>query len=83
MEYPIENEKLENVERILRDRYDSSVRLDGIECNAGSRQGDNYMSIIKRIFVHGKWKADDRGEPEHKRKVFHDHGLENIRKIIE
>jgi len=62
MEYPIEDEKLENVERILRERYDSSIRLDGIKSSAGSRQGDNYMSIIKRIFVHGKWKTDDRGE---------------------
>jgi hypothetical protein len=64
MEYPIEDEKLENIERILRNRFDSTVRLDNVQTFAGSRQGDNYMSIIKRIFVRGKWKTDERGEAE-------------------
>jgi hypothetical protein len=62
MEYPIEDENIEYIEQILRYFYDFPIKLNWIECKPGSRQGDNYMSVIKRVFVKGKWKTDDNGE---------------------
>lgn len=56
-------ECLETFETILRqyDR-DANIQLHGIVCEAGSRLGDNYMSIVKRVFVHGT-QAQNLGKP--------------------
>ncbi|XP_055608059.1 uncharacterized protein LOC129755538 [Uranotaenia lowii] len=59
-------ERLESVERVLKlSETDSHLltTVDSIECLAGSQQGDNYMSIIKRILVRGKrqaWNSDKK-----------------------
>lgn len=51
----IENETKENIQNLLRYyEYDDSICIDSIKCMPGSRAGDNYMSIVKRIIVTGK-----------------------------
>lgn len=48
-------EQLDNVEKLLKlVKNDTHLSVDSIECVPGSQQGDNYMSIIKRILVRGK-----------------------------
>lgn len=48
-------EQQDNVEKLLKlAENDTHLTVDSIECLPGSQQGDNYMSIIKRIFVRGK-----------------------------
>lgn len=43
---------VENVLKLVKNGTQLSVA--NIECSPGSQQGDNYMSIIKRIQVRGK-----------------------------
>ncbi|XP_055549442.1 uncharacterized oxidoreductase dhs-27 [Wyeomyia smithii] len=48
-------ERRESVEKLLKlSENDVHLTVDSIECLPGSQQGDNYMSIIKRILVRGK-----------------------------
>ncbi|XP_058447777.1 uncharacterized protein LOC131428120 isoform X1 [Malaya genurostris] len=48
-------ERREGVEKLLKlSENDAQLTVDSIECLPGSQQGDNYMSIIKRILVRGK-----------------------------
>lgn len=48
-------EQLDSVEKLLKQvKNDTHLSVDSIECVPGSQQGDNYMSIIKRILVRGK-----------------------------
>lgn len=48
-------EELSCVEKLLKlAENDTHLTVDSIECLPGSQQGDNYMSIIKRILVRGK-----------------------------
>jgi hypothetical protein len=50
-------ERIETLQKVLQTYYnDYSLRLNYIKCSPGSRSGDNYMSIIKRIFVKGTFK---------------------------
>lgn len=46
------SENIETVQEILR-RYhgDNELEVSEIECIPGSKDGDNYMSLIKRIVV--------------------------------
>lgn len=51
----IENEDKDCIEKILRNIGDcENVELDMIKCMPGSRQGDNYMSVVKRIILKGR-----------------------------
>lgn len=59
----VENESIQELECILRKwENDDTLALSQIECLPGSRQGDNYMSIIKRVKVEGKWKNNENGK---------------------
>jgi len=46
------NEKYKTIEEILK-RYfnDNDLRVLKMKCIAGSNDGDNYMSVVKRIIV--------------------------------
>ncbi|KAG4073260.1 hypothetical protein HA402_008606 [Bradysia odoriphaga] len=50
----VENEKKETIENILR-QYERNYGLtvESTECTAGSKMGDNYMSVVKRIKIIG------------------------------
>lgn len=62
------SESLAVFEAILR-KYDGddSIQLHGIVCEPGSRLGDNYMSVVKRVFVHGTY-AQNQGKWKWRRK---------------
>lgn len=50
----VPNERLETIQEILRCREcDNSIDLKMIIEVAGSRDGDNYMSLVKRLIVSG------------------------------
>lgn len=51
-------EQQASVEKLLKlTENDTNLTVDSIECLPGSQQGDNYMSIIKRILVRGKRRS--------------------------
>lgn len=55
-----DTETVHSIESILRrHESDESIRLAGIRCEAGSRPGDNYMSVVKRVHAYG---TRDSGE---------------------
>lgn len=59
----IETETKENIENLLRYyECDESILVDSIKCMAGSREGDNYMSVVKRILVRGRHNNNQSGE---------------------
>lgn len=59
----IENETKENIENLLRYyECDDSILVDSIKCMAGSRDGDNYMSVVKRVLVKGRQNNNQSGE---------------------
>lgn len=62
MENVIEIEHKDNIEQILRE-FDNndSISVGCVECLAGCKDGDNYMSVVKRIIVHGKYN-ENQGE---------------------
>lgn len=50
-------EKLETIQKVLQEYYrDYHLQVNFINCGPGSKTGDNYMSIIKRISVKGTRK---------------------------
>lgn len=57
------SEDIEIVEEILR-RYhgDQTLRVMDIQCSPGSKDGDNYMSLIKRIVAKVKSTQSNAGE---------------------
>lgn len=57
------SEDIEIVEEILR-RYhgDSGLQVIDIQCSPGSKDGDNYMSLIKRIVAKIKSTKTIAGE---------------------
>ncbi|XP_055644094.1 uncharacterized protein LOC129780139 [Toxorhynchites rutilus septentrionalis] len=58
-------EQLDSVENVLKlAENDTELTVDSIECLPGSQQGDNYMSIIKRVLVRGKRRARNRKNKE-------------------
>lgn len=53
-------ERLDCVEKLLKlVKNDTNLTVAAIKCLPGSQQGDNYMSIIKRILVRGKRRTED------------------------
>lgn len=49
-------ESLETIENILKYYHgDSGLQVRTLDCAAGTQEGDNYMSVIKRIIVKGKF----------------------------
>lgn len=62
MENAIECEQKDTIEQILRtfDKNDD-ITIENVDCLAGCKDGDNYMSVVKRIIVHGKYN-DGLGE---------------------
>lgn len=59
----IETETKENIENLLRYyECDDSILVDSIKCMAGSRDGDNYMSVVKRVLVKGRQNNNQSGE---------------------
>lgn len=54
------DESIKNIEKILRQyEQNSSIMVYNIECSPGSRLGDNYMSVVKRVKVFGKYNGDE------------------------
>lgn len=55
-----DDESIKNIEKILR-QYEQnySIVIYNIECSPGSRLGDNYMSVVKRVKVFGKYNGDE------------------------
>lgn len=50
----VENESKETIEQILRYfECDDSILVKMMQCMAGSQDGDNYMSVVKRLIVSG------------------------------
>lgn len=61
----IANEPLETIQEILRCcECDNSIAVKMILEVAGSREGDNYMSLVKRLIVSGTQNKNqnDNGE---------------------
>lgn len=59
-----ENENVAFIEKVLQScENDLSIKIDSVECEPGSRQGDNYMSLIKRAAVQGKRRDLGRKVP--------------------
>lgn len=59
----IANETKENIENLLRYyECDDSICIDSIKCMPGSRSGDNYMSVVKRIIVSGSQKHNNNDD---------------------
>lgn len=59
----IENETKENIENLLRYyECDDSILVDSIKCMAGSSDGDNYMSVVKRVIVKLRQNNNYSGE---------------------
>lgn len=51
----MEGENKETIEQILRFyECDPSILVQKIVCLAGSKDGDNYMSVVKRLIVSGQ-----------------------------
>ena len=43
-------ERIETIQKILRYYHDDKhLKVKELECTEGSKDGDNYMSLIKRI----------------------------------
>jgi hypothetical protein len=43
-------ERIETIQEILRRYYvDKNLQVKELKCTQGSKDGDNYMSLIKRI----------------------------------
>lgn len=60
-----EIEYKENVERILQDfECNESICIDKVKCVAGCKDGDNYMSVVKRIFVIGKFNENEGADSD-------------------
>lgn len=56
----VEPEDRESIEKMLRcSEKDESIVLSSIECSPGSRLGDNYMSIVKRVRVKGRRNGNE------------------------
>lgn len=56
----VEPEDRESIEKLLRfSETDESIVLSSIECSPGSRLGDNYMSIVKRVRVRGRRNGNE------------------------
>lgn len=55
MENAIEVEHKNNIELILK-AFDNTddISVECVDCSAGCKDGDNYMSVVKRIDVRGK-----------------------------
>lgn len=65
----VPNERLETIQEILRCREcDNSIDLKMIIEVAGSRDGDNYMSLVKRLIVSGSHNKNqnENGKYMHK-----------------
>ena len=59
IEKAVEKENKDDIERILRIyECDENFSVDAIQCQPGSREGDNYMSVVKRIIVRGRFSND-------------------------
>lgn len=55
------SENLSTIEEILKNYFDESeLRVKEINCEPGSKDGDNYMSLIKRINI-SYYRPDDKG----------------------
>lgn len=62
MENTIELENKENIEKILKDfEGNDTIRVKHIECLAGCKDGDNYMSVVKRIIANGTYNNKQGG----------------------
>lgn len=61
MENGIEGENRRNIEKILRNfEQNPSISLSKVDSSAGSKEGDNYMSVVKRVVTKGKFN-DNQG----------------------
>lgn len=61
MENGIEGEDTKNIESILQDfEQNPSISLFKANSRPGSKEGDNYMSVVKRVVAKGKFN-DDQG----------------------
>lgn len=55
-------ENIETVEQILQNYFnDNELQVRELTCEAGSKDGDNYMSLIKRIHVRYH-RPENKGE---------------------
>lgn len=56
----LENESTEVMQHVLR-KYENNNNLLVTSCNSvmGTRMGDNYMSVVKRVKVQGKINGHD------------------------
>lgn len=58
----VEGEDRDMIQMVLRQSSnDDTIVLKHIECEPGSRLGDNYMSIVKRVHVSGT-RGDNDGK---------------------
>lgn len=58
----IETESKETIEQILRfHECDESILVKMIIVMAGSQEGDNYMSVVKRLIVSGTHDRNQNG----------------------
>lgn len=57
-------EKLETIETVLRDFFgDDELKVKEIDCCPGSKDGDNYMSLIKRVHVR-YYRPENKGKSQ-------------------
>lgn len=55
-------ENIETIEQVLQNYFnDKELEVKELTCEAGSKDGDNYMSLIKRVHVRYH-RPDNKGE---------------------
>lgn len=58
-EYEYE-ENLENLKKLFSVQNIVSFNIKHIKCTAGSSSGDNYMSVVKRLQIHGHSNTNEQ-----------------------
>ena len=63
MKFKSENEEFaevsENFEKILKTFF-PEIKINEMICTRGSKVGDNYMSVVKKVVVKGRF-CDEKG----------------------
>ena len=55
-------ENLENLMKFFSVQNIVSFNIKHIKCSAGSSSGDNYMSVVKRLKIHGHSNTNEQKE---------------------
>ncbi|KAM7359143.1 uncharacterized protein ACRADG_003843 isoform 1-T1 [Cochliomyia hominivorax] len=59
-------ENLENLQKLFNLKNIISFNIKHVKCTAGSSSGDNYMSVVKRLQIHGSHYTNDQNKDQYK-----------------